>query len=457
MQDLYKLTAAEVASLLRSNNITVEEYARSLISRVKARDATVKAWAYFDEDLVLDEARKLDQVPQARRGPLHGIAIGVKDVIYTKDMPTQMGSTIYKDDAPKLDAAPVITLRNAGALIFGNPSSFTMLLKLIPAIGKTTTTEFASTTEGPATTNPHDSGRTPGGSSSGSGAAVADLQVPLALGTQTGGSMIRPASFNGVYALKPTWNSVSREGLKVYSLLLDTLGFFARSVEDLEMLADVLEIKDDEPSPETFNIKGAKIAFCKTEIWDQAGRGTQDALARGLELLSLHGAKLTELTLPPEFDDFPKSNKRLLFGEGRTTFLSEYNANGDKLDPFLIGVAENDEKITRKQYVEAIDRIATLRPKFDAIASEYDAVLTPSIPDEAPVGLKSTGSAAFNAMWTALHVPVANVPGFKGSNDMPIGLSLVVSRYHDRHLLQVAKEVGKIFSEEGGWKNTLVT
>lgn len=206
----YRLTATEVAAQIRNGELTVEQYARSLLSRIAARDPVVKAWAYLDPDLVIREAKRLDQVPVEERGPLHGIAIAVKDVIYTKgkelvfhnelsliiasDMTTQFNSPIYENDAPKVDAALIIILRKAGALI----------------LGKTKTTEFAATVKGSKTTNPHDSGRTPGGSSSGSGAVVGDFQAPISLGTQTGGSTIRPGSFNGVYAFKPTWNSISR-------------------------------------------------------------------------------------------------------------------------------------------------------------------------------------------------------------------------------------------------------
>jgi Asp-tRNA(Asn)/Glu-tRNA(Gln) amidotransferase A subunit family amidase len=187
MAEPYRLTATEALRLLHKGDLTVEAYAKSLLGHIKERDPVVKAWAYLDPEFVLAQAKKLDQIPAEKRGPLHGIAIGVKDVILTKDMPTGYNSDIYKGDPIALvDAAPIITLRAAGALIFG----------------KTTTTEFASTSDGGPSTNPHDSSRTPGGSSSGSGAAVGDYQVPIALGTQTGGSTIRPGAFNGIYAFK---------------------------------------------------------------------------------------------------------------------------------------------------------------------------------------------------------------------------------------------------------------
>lgn len=373
-------------------------------------------------------------------------------------MPTQFNSPIYDGNAPKVDAASIITLRHAGALI----------------LGKTTTTEFASTLYGGKTSNAHDPTRTPGGSSSGSGAAVGDFQAPIGLGTQTGGSTIRPGSFNGIYAFKPTWNSISREGQKIYSLLFDTLGLYARSVEDLQLLADVFSLQDDEPVHEPFEVKGAKFAMLKTKAWPQAGPGTTAAMDLGAKLLRDHGAEVEEIELPAEFDKAAEFHRTLLHSEGRVSFLPEYRTSKKQLHPFLIGHVDNEHKISRAAQLHAFDAMAALRPKIDAIASRYAAIITPSVPDVAPVGLYSTGSASFNSIWTvstflgnmkgfcisktliisvqAFHTPVTNIPGFKGEADMPIGLSLVAPRYHDRHLLAVSKAVGNIFEAEGGWQ-----
>ncbi|KAK9418852.1 putative Amidase domain-containing protein [Seiridium unicorne] len=432
----WQLTATEAIAKFNDGSLTVEDYARSLLTRIEKRDDAVKAWAYLNPDYVIEQAKRLDQVPKEERGPLHGVAIAVKDVIYTKDMPTQFNSPIYEGDAPQVDAASIITLKHAGALI----------------LGKTTTTEFASTLYGGKTSNAHDPERTPGGSSSGSGAAVGDFQAPIGLGTQTGGSTIRPGSFNGIYAFKPTWNSISREGQKIYSLLFDTLGLYARSVEDLQLLADVFSLEDDEPVAEQFDVKGAKFALLKTTTWPQAGPGTIAAMELGAKLLRDHGAEVEEIELPPEFNDAPDFHRILLHSEGRVSFLPEYRTAREQLHPFLVGHVDNEHKITRAAQLKAFDGMAALRPKIDAIAGTYAAIITPSVPDVAPVGLYSTGSAAFNSIWTGFHTPVTNIPGFKGEADMPIGLSLVAPRYHDRHLLAVSKAVGKIFEAEGGWK-----
>jgi Asp-tRNA(Asn)/Glu-tRNA(Gln) amidotransferase A subunit family amidase len=311
MIEPWRLTASQAHKLMIEDELTVEAYAKSLLSRIKERDETVKAWAYLDPDFVLKRARELDQIPKEKRGPLHGIAVGVKDVILTKDMPTQHNSPMYMSDKPSgVDAGPVITLRAAGALIFG----------------KTTTTEFAANSDGDyhqnRTANAHSTKRTPGGSSSGSGAAVGDFQVPIGLGTQTGGSTIRPGSFNGIYAFKPTWGSISREGLAQYSMTCDTLGLYARSVEDLELLAKVFQMADDELAPaQPFQVQGAKIAFCKSPVWDNAGPGLLKAWEKAQELLNKNGATVEELDMPEDFSKIHDWHGKVLAGEGRTSFL----------------------------------------------------------------------------------------------------------------------------------------
>lgn len=255
---------------------------------------------------------------------------------------------------------------------------------------------------GGKTSNAHDPTRTPGGSSSGSGAAVGDFQAPIGLGTQTGGSTIRPGSFNGIYAFKPTWNAINREGQKIYSLLFDTLGLYARSVEDLQLLADVFALEDDEPVQEPFTIQGAKFALLKTSVWPQVGPGTKAAMELGAELLRKHGAEVEEIDLPSEFNAAPELHRIILTSEGRVSFLPEYRTSKDKLDPFLIGHVDNVSKISRADQLKAFDGMAALRPKIDDIAGKYAAIITPSVPDVAPSGLKSTGSAAFNSIWTVM-------------------------------------------------------
>ncbi|KAL7918382.1 amidase signature domain-containing protein [Trichoderma austrokoningii] len=442
--DAYLLTASEALARIRAGGMTIEGYARSLLRRIDVRDVDVGAWAYLDKDYILQQARALDKVPMSKRGPLHGMPIAIKDVIYTKDMPTAHNSPIYKGDFPKLDAASVMLLRHAGALF----------------LGKTTTAEFAASYTGPASTrNPHNAARTPGGSSSGSGAAVGDFQAPVALGTQTGGSTIRPGSFNGVYSIKPTWNAVSREGLKISSLMLDTIGVFARSVDDLDLVADAFGLQDDDDDDDEASsfqgIKGARFALCKTVVWPMAGEGTRHAISRAVDILRAHGAEVEEVDLPHEFDDLPRWHNIVLQTEGETFFLPEHRIAREKLSPQLVGYVDRKAGYDRRAQLKALDSIAALRPVIDAIAGRYTAILTPSVIDEAPEGLEFTGDSAFCVTWSALHTPVINIPGFQGHTGMPIGVSLVAPRYRDRHLLKVAKEVGKLFEAEGGWKRNV--
>ena len=310
------------------------------------------------------------------------------------DMPTQFNSPIYADHAPQLDAGCIKVLRKAGVLI----------------LGKTTTTEFAATTVGPRTRNPHDSTRTPGGSSSGSGAAVGDFQAPIGLGTQTGGSTIRPGSYNGIYAFKPTWNAVTREGQKIYALILDTLGLYARSVADLELLADTFAIFDDVPAPQDFTVEGAKFAFLKTMVWPNVGPGTTAALDKAVSLLRTHGAEVEEIELPEYLDDLPAWHATVLASEGRTAFLPEYITSKDKISSQLVGHVENSDKISRKAQLSAFDNISAARPVVDDILSRYAAVITPSVPDEAPLGIEKTGSAAFCLIWTVSVIALLKAP-----------------------------------------------
>ncbi|OBT66903.1 hypothetical protein VE03_04220 [Pseudogymnoascus sp. 23342-1-I1] len=384
---LYKLTATQVLKLLSDNTITVETYARSLLDRIRENDSTIKAWAYLDPAFVLTQARALDQIPNEQRGPLHGLAIGIKDIMNTKDMPTQFGSPIYQGHQPGLDSSAVAILRAAGALIFG----------------KTTTTEFTVTNSGPKTTNPHDPNRTPGGSSCGSAAAVADLQVPLSLGAQTGGSIIRPASFTGVFAMKPTFNAISLEGQKAFAPTFDTFGFFARSVEDLQLLADVFALKDDNPPKDTA-LEEISVALIKTPMWSSAGPGTVSAMKEAATILQNSGVKVEEVSFPPEVADFQvlkRIQKVITHGEAQVSFLREYRVDKANLAAEIRDIVENISNYTYKERVEASDTYSGMRHIINNLAKNYSVILTPSAVDEAPLGLDDMGSATFNTMWTA--------------------------------------------------------
>ncbi|KAM0417444.1 hypothetical protein ACHAPT_012593 [Fusarium lateritium] len=397
----HKLTATQVLELLKNNAMTVETYARSLLDRIKENDDTVKAWAHLDPDFVLNQTRALDQIPEDQRGPLHGLAVGVKDIMDTKDMPTQYGSPIYQGHRPGSDSSAVAILRAAGALL----------------LGKTTTTEFAVTNSGPETTNPHDPNRTPGGSSCGSAAAVADLQVTLSLGTQTGGSLIRPASFTGVFAMKPTFNAISTAGQKPFAPTFDTFGFFARSVEDLQLLADAFALQDAEP-PRDIPLDEISVALIKTPMWSSAGPGTVSAMEEAAAILKKKNIKVEEVSFPPEVADIEALNrihKAITHGEAR-------ESGGQ-----IRNMVENNSNKTYEEMMEASATYSKMRDMVNNLAKNYTAILTPSAVDEAPLGLDDMGSATFNTLWTAtvtlvkvrvlldLQAALSTIRAFQGS------------------------------------------
>ena len=301
-------------------------------------------------------------------------------------------------------------------------------------LGKTDTMEFASTGRLAATRNPHDLARTPGGSSSGSAAAVGDFHVPLALGTQTGGSLIRPGSFCGIYAMKPTWNAVSAEGVKLISTTLDTVGWYGRSVADLALLADAFALQDDEPS--SFNgVSGARILIDATAY--KADAASLETLAQAAQRLEATGAKVVHRDLAEIFTPLDGMWEIVSRSEGRTAFLDLSRLHPHLLHEEFMRRANNIGGFTRAELVRAYDTAAQYRVQFDRIAGDFDAVLTLSAPGEAPEG-RVQGDNSLNRDLTLLHVPCINIPAGLGPNRMPVGLTLTGPRYRDRHLLTVA-------------------
>ena len=254
---------------------------------------------------------------------------------------------------------------------------------------------------------------------------------------------------------RPTWGAISREGLAQWSVTLDTCGFFCRSVEDLDLVADVFQIQDDEKLPwEPFNLQDAKIGFCKTHNWSKAGPDTQNAMDKAKEILKHYGAVVEDIDLPDDFSKVLDWHATVLAGEGRTSFQGQYLMGKSMLHDDIVGHVENRKKVSRKAQLDAYDNCARLRPVWDRIASKYDLILTPSVIGEAPLGIENTGDMSFCSMWTMLHGPALNIPGFAGESSMPIGLTAVGPRYTDRHLLHVARTLGPIFEREGGWLRT---
>lgn len=427
------LTAAGALAQMRAGTLRAEELVAACLHRIGERDGDVRAWVTLQPEAALAQARAADAQRAAGLplGPLHGLPVGVKDVIATADLPTQHNSPHHQGERPGVDAACVSLLRHAGAIV----------------LGKTDTVEFAATGRRAATRNPHDLARTPGGSSSGSAAAVADGHVPLALATQTGGSTIRPASYCGVWALKPTWGLVSREGCKTYAPTLDTLGWMSRSAADLRLLLDVFDaeaaeaVVAPEPPPDPSRLR---IAVCPTPMWARAEPATQAAMVRAEQVLREVGAIVEPLELPPPFETLAALQLTVMRAEGQATLLNEYRLHGDALEPSLRDQVLNTDRTTRAQLCAAWDTAAACRPVFDALAAPYDAVLTPSTTGVAPRGLQNTGDLVFNGLWTLLHVPCVNVPGCTGDEGLPVGLTLTGPRFADRRVLAAAAALGRL-------------
>jgi Asp-tRNA(Asn)/Glu-tRNA(Gln) amidotransferase A subunit family amidase len=419
-QDLATLNASALVAMTRTGAVSAEDVARACLDRVAQRDDAVRAWAWLDADAVIAEARRLDA--GSSRGPLFGVPIGVKDVFQTKDMPTEHNSPIYAGHRPGIDAACIDTLRAAGALI----------------MGKTTTVEFAGGLGRPAPTrHPLNPDRSPGGTSSGTAAAVADRQIPIGLGTQTAGSTIRPASFCGVHAMKPTWGSVSREGVKFFSVSLDTVTWMARSLDDLDLVAGVFALEDAEPRP-TRSLAEMRIAICRTPSWDAASATVREGLALAAKALAGEGAEVTDLDLPDEFAGLRDAQVAVMMGEGKAALLNEFRAHPEALDRGYIDLIEGRWSVPPAKLREALDLGARCRMAFDTLAASYDALLTPSAADEAPIFGQGTGDPSFNQIWSILHVPCINLPVLTGPNGLPVGLTLTGPRFSDRSLITAA-------------------
>jgi Asp-tRNA(Asn)/Glu-tRNA(Gln) amidotransferase A subunit family amidase len=428
MTDLTLLTAGALRAGVKTGALTAAEVAQSFLDRIAVREPLVRAWSHLDPSASLKAASEIDS--GGRKGPLAGLPIGIKDVILTAQMPTQHNSPHYEGAFPKLDAASVATLRAAGAVI----------------LGKTQTVEFASTGRKAPTRNPWDLERTPGGSSSGSAAAVADRQAPLALGTQTGGSIIRPASYCGVFAMKPTWGVVSAEGAKSFAPSLDTIGWFARTADDLALVYDVFE-PDGAAAP--LSLERARIAVCRTPFWGEADISSQTALITAATLLRRAGAEVVDLELPAPFDQLLEAHLAIMSSEGQSAFLAEHRLYGAALHPNIRAYVENAAGYGRGDLLRAYNLASRCRETFDQIAGEFDAVLTISTVGEAPLGLSATGPMTFNAMWTLLHTPCINVPGLQGVLGLPVGVTLTGPRYADRSVLRCAAALGGVMPAAG--------
>ncbi|MGB7037941.1 MAG: amidase, partial [Xanthobacteraceae bacterium] len=405
---LNALSATEIADAIAAGRTTCEAVVRDCVSRIAARDGTVKAWVGFDPERALDQARALDRGP--RRGPLHGIPVGLKDTIDTSDLPTEMGSPIYRGNRPRADASCVALLRRAGAII----------------LGKTATCEFAGSAP-PDTTNPHNAAHTPGGSSSGSAAAVADFMVPAALGTQTGGSVLRPSSFCGVFGYKPTYNTINEAGVWPAAASVDTIGWLARSIEDIALLTAVLRMEEPKPIPAMSS--APRIGVWRTDLWDTAQPETTAALADAAAKLGKLGATVSDVDLPAAFSGVHAiARSSIGFYERAACMAYFWDNERERLSPQMRRYIENGHKISRDEYVAGMRRLDECRALLGPVFERFDVLLVPCVPGEAPKGLGATGDPSMQAIWTALHTPTMTLPTHRGPNNLPVGIQLVAQR-----------------------------
>lgn len=410
-----RLTASEALARLRSGELTSEALTAACLERARA-GAEIKAWAWLDPEQALAQARAVDRA--GRQGGLAGIPVGIKDIIDTVDMPTEHGSPIYPGNRPFADAACVALIRAASGVI----------------LGKTVTTEFANRHPGP-TVHPHNAAHTPGGSSSGSAAAVADFQVPLALGTQTGGSVIRPSAFCGVIGYKPSFGEFSRVGVKMQCHNLDTLGIICRSLDDVALLRSALLAQP--PHRVDRACAAPRIGFCRTPAWQHADGDTHALLERTAVVLSEAGAAVREVALTPA--DILDHHRRIFEFEAARNYAYEYEKHGEKVSEALRdGLLTPGRALPLPAYIEALETAESFRANLDDLFTDFDVLLAPSAVGEAPEGLGSTGDARFNGIWTLAWTPCLTLPAGNGRKGLPLGIQLIGPRFRDEALLDAA-------------------
>lgn len=444
-EDLINLSARDARDRLSRGELRAAELAEALVARIAAREPEVGAFAFFDAEQFRGAAKRADDFRGTGHaiGALHGLAVGLKDIVDTADMPTENGTPIDAGRRPRKDATIVRRLREAGALI----------------AGKTVTTELAFATPG-KTRNPRDPQRTPGGSSSGSAAAVAAGMVPLAVGTQTFGSVIRPASFCGVVGFKPTHGLIPRTGIRLLSAPLDTVGVFARTVADAAMIAEVLAGHDPSdpdtrmtPPPRMSEVAlsdppvSPELAFVKTPDWDETEPATREGFA---ELAGALGKGCVEVPLPDVFTEWNAAHRALMQAGMARNLAPYYERGKDKLSPALRAIIEDGMKVTAVDYLAALDWREALGNGLEQLFERYDAIITPAAPGEAPTGLDSTGNPIFNGLWTLCGVPAVTLPLLVGPNGLPVGVQVVGSRGNDARLLRTARWLMETVANSGG-------
>ena len=421
MNDLCRLSASEAVERINQGKLTSEELVRACLERIEEREPAVEAWMHLDAEYSLAQARERDHA--SNRGPVHGLPFAVKDIMDTADMPTGYGSPIYEGYRPRADAACVAMTRAAGGVL----------------LGKTVTTEFASRHPG-KTKNPHDPTHTPGGSSSGSAAAVGDFMAFMAFGTQTLGSVIRPASFCGCVGYKPSYGEISTEGVKENTGSFDTVGLFGRAVEDLPLFRAAVTGEPVWPLG-AVSVKGLRVGLCRTPLWDRAQDYTKALVEGAAAQLAKAGATVSDLDLGGPFADFEPMGRRVSDYEIARALSWERTHRFDLLSEFQQGKMKDWPVVSYDEYRQAEGVMAACRGYLDEASKAFDVLLTPSATGEAPEGLDNTGDTSFNILPTWTYVPCVTLPVFKGPAGLPVGLQLVGRRCQDHRLFEVSRAV----------------
>ena len=433
MDHIVNDSVSTLVKKINNSQLTSVDICEAYLQRIEKFDKIIKAWAYFDKKLFLEKAKEADDYKKSGKpiGPLHGIPVAVKDIVGTIDMPTECGTTIRKGKSYSQNAEIIDLLHSAGAIV----------------MGKTATSELAYL--GPSkTSNPHDSTRTPGGSSSGSAAVVASYMAPLSIGSQTGGSIIRPASYCGVVGYKPSYGLISRNGVLKTSDKLDHIGVFGRSVEDVAQLAKILIKKDSYDSATVYfsadNMIEAihegplyepKFIFYKTEFWKIIDKKSRESFEYFIKSFKKN---IEIFDTPLYFKDIHKYHQIIHETDLANNFSDYYKKSKNKLSKYMQTAIKNGNKHSGKEYAEAIDFIKRSYESYKEVFEDYHGILTPSSTGIAPKGLKSTGTAEFNKVWSYLGTPCISLPLLQGENNLPLGIQVVGQKYDDNRFLGVS-------------------
>jgi len=418
MTELNRMGAMEAARKLATREITAVALVSACLERIAEREPAIHAWTHVDSGGALQRARALDAQPSS--GLLHGLPIAVKDLFDTFDMPTSYGSPIYAGHRPAADAASVALARAAGAI----------------AVGKTVTTEFATFHPGP-TCNPHNVQHTPGGSSSGSAAAVADGMVPLGFASQTAGSIVRPAAYCGVVGYKPTYGTVNRVGVKMISDTLDTIGVLARSVPDAALLVGALCGRRELLIEHSLD-RAPRIGLCRTYEWSRASAETHAVFDDAALRLDKAGASVRDITLPPPFAGLVDAQLAIMTHEVAKSLSHEWLAHREQLSREMVAMIETGLAVTPERYDAAQTLARSCRAALAEVFDGIDVLIAPSTAGEAPAGIDATGDPLFNRVWTLLHVPCVHLPIGRGPRGLPVGVTVAGSLRADRATLAAA-------------------